>query len=57
MAIIQQTYTDTNDLGAVSYAEVIFTSATGGRVFHSFYQNPAYGTNPNDSGVGTFTVQ
>jgi hypothetical protein len=54
VAIIQQTFTDANDAGAVAYAEVIFTSATAGRLFHSYYQNPAYGSNPDDSGLGTF---
>jgi hypothetical protein len=56
-AIIQQNYTDPGDSGAVSYAEVVFTSATAGRAFHSFYQSPVYGSNPDDSGLGTFKVQ
>jgi hypothetical protein len=57
VAIIQQNYTNPSDAGAISYAEVIFTSATAGRAFHSFYQNPAYGSNPDDSGLGTFKVK
>ena len=57
VAIIQQNYTDANDAGAVSYAEVICTSATAGQVFHSHYKNPTYDGNPDDAGLGTFKVQ
>ena len=57
VAIIQQDYSDANDAGAVGYAELTFTSATAGRAFHSFYQNPTYGSNPDVKGLGTFKVK
>ena len=57
VAIMQQNFTDPNDAGAVSYAEMTYTSATGGRVFYGYYKNPTYGSNPNDIHLGTFEVK
>jgi hypothetical protein len=57
IAIVEQVYVTGSDQGALSVAEVIFTSSTGGRVYHSFYQNPTEGANPDNTGMGTFTIQ
>ena len=57
VAIIQQNFTDANDLGALAYAEVTFTSATAGSVFYSYYLNPVNGGAPDDIHWGTFKTQ
>lgn len=54
VAIIQHNYTDT---GALVYVEANFSSASGGQAFYSYYQSPADGSNPDDSGPGTFSLQ
>jgi hypothetical protein len=57
VAILQQNFTDVNDAGAVSFAELTFDSATAGQVFYSYYENPAYGGNPDKTELGTFKIQ
>ena len=36
--------------------ELTFTSATTGQVADSYYGNPAYGSNPDVKGLGTFKI-
>jgi hypothetical protein len=57
VAIIQHNYTNAGNAGTVVYVEANFTSAAGGKAFYSAYQNLAYGANPSDLGLGTFTVR
>jgi hypothetical protein len=57
-AILQLNYTDPSQAGAVTYAELTFTSAAAGEVFESYYDpvNQGVGSNPDHAKVGTFKV-
>jgi len=57
VGIIVQNYTDVSEAGALGYIELNFTSTTAGNGFGCYYQTPAYGNNPDDSGVGSFTLK
>ena len=46
----------TSNDGSVTYDELTFTSATTGQVADSYYGNPAYGSNPDVKGLGTFKI-
>ena len=57
VAIIHRIYTNPLDAGSEDYIELNFTSATGGTGVDSYYNNPTYGSNPSNSGFGTFKLQ
>jgi hypothetical protein len=56
-AIVQLKHTDPDDYGAVEYWEFDFTTAAAGNGFGSYYPNPAYGRNPDSTGVGAFKLK
>ncbi len=55
VAIIKHDYTDAS-AGALLYVEVSFSTTSGGRAFYSHYETPTYESNPEESGLGTFSV-
>ena len=57
VGILEQDFTDATEDGARAYVEMVFTSAAGGTGYGCYYQNPNYGSNPDDAGVGIFTIQ
>jgi len=57
VGILQSNFNDPGDAGGEQFLELIFTSATAGQVFGSYYDNPAYGGNPDDGALGTFKIQ
>ena len=57
VAILQSYFNDPHDAGGEQCLELTFTSATAGQVIGSYYDNPTYGNNPADIGVGTFEIK
>ena len=57
VGILQSNFNDPNDAGNVQFMELIFASATAGQEFGSDYDNPTYGSNPDNGALGTFKIQ
>lgn len=57
IGIVQSTFNDPSNAGGEQFLELIFTSATAGQEFGSYYNNPTYGSNPDDGALGTFKIQ
>ena len=57
VGILRSNFNDPSDAGDEQFLELIFTSATAGQGFGSYYDNPIYGSNPDDADLGTFKIQ
>ena len=57
MGVLQSNYNDPGNAGGEQFLELIFTSATTGQGFGSYYDNPTFGSNPDDADLGTFKIQ
>ena len=57
VGILQSNFNDPDNAGGEQFLELIFTSATTGQGFGSYYDNPTYGGNPDDADLGTFKIQ
>jgi hypothetical protein len=56
VAILELDFADPDEVGAISYVELTFTSATAGQLFYTYYLTPAYDGVPIVTRLGTFKI-
>ena len=57
VGVIQQDFTDSTEGGALGFIELNSATTNSGSVCGVYYSNPVYGSDPDNIGLGTFTIK